>query len=163
MIQEVQIFSIEALKSLPGHVTRRSADDVQQKQVRVEREGRHCGATGIFSWFRTVGPTDVQILHGSRLGPAWDNGLVAGNFNSGLLWLHRLNEARDGLVYTHAGLADLVDDRPSGTTEPVGTEAQELLWGRGFGASFASPFGVPPSTQFTSVSISPSDSDRSFL
>ncbi|MFN0011642.1 MAG: PQQ-dependent sugar dehydrogenase [Phycisphaerales bacterium] len=96
----------------------------------------------VFSWFRTVGPTDVQVLHGSRLGPAWDNGLVAGNFNSGFVWLHRLNETRDGLVYTHPGLADRVDDRTNGTAEPVGTEAAELLWGRGFGALFAGALAV---------------------
>ncbi len=95
-----------------------------------------------FAWYRTVGPTDVQVLWGSRLGPAWDDGLMAGNFNSGLLWLHRLNEARDAFVYTHPGLADRVDDRPSGLAEPVGTEAEELLWGRGFGASFAGALAI---------------------
>ena len=96
----------------------------------------------VFSWYRTVGPTDVQTLWGSRLGPAWDDGLMAANFNSGLLWLHRMNATRTALVYTHPGLTDLVDDRPSGATEPVGTEAAELLWGRNFGGSYSGALAI---------------------
>ncbi len=89
-----------------------------------------------FAWFQTTGVTALHFLHGSALGPAWDDSLIVGNFNTGFLWRFRLNAQRTALVTSHPGLADRVDDRVSFTTNPIGTEAAELLWGRTFNPLF---------------------------
>lgn len=90
-----------------------------------------------FSWWRTVGVTGIAHLHGSALGEAFDDAIIVGNFNTGYLWLLRLNPARDGFVLQHPGLAGRVDDRSSFTADPVGTPAQELLLGTGFGGVYS--------------------------
>lgn len=103
-----------------------------------------------FAWFQTTGVTALHFLAGSALGPAWDDALAVGNFNTGFLFLFRLNEARDGLRFTHPGLQDRVDDRVSFATNPIGTEAAELLWARalnplfrGVVATCRGPDGLP--------------------
>ncbi len=103
-----------------------------------------------FSWFRPIGVTGLCFLHGSALGSAYENTLVCGGINNGFLWGLQLNEARDGMTFQAAGLQDAVDDRVTGFADPVGTEAEELLFGRDFGATFKgtlaiamSPSGLP--------------------
>lgn len=90
-----------------------------------------------FSFHQTIGITGIAFLHGSVLGPSFDDRLVATNYNTGFLWWFRLNAARTGLVFDDAGLAGGVDERPSFDAEPVGTPAEELLMGRGFGTIYS--------------------------
>lgn len=103
-----------------------------------------------FSWRNTVGITGIAFLYGSALGPAWDDVLLAGMFNFGYVWGFRMTPDRLSLALSHPGLQDRVDDRASFSTEPVGTEAAELLFGRNFGGPFVStvqatmgPDGLP--------------------
>jgi glucose/arabinose dehydrogenase len=95
-----------------------------------------------FAWFSCVGVTGLHFLHGSALGASVDDRVVIGNFNTGFLWWHRLNASRTGFEYVNPGLADRVDDRASFSTNPVGTEAAELLLGRNFGAFFQGAIAV---------------------
>lgn len=85
-----------------------------------------------FSWLGTVGITAIRHLYASALGSAFNDAVLVGNVNTGNLWLFRLNGARDGFVFANPGLNDLVND--SGAfTNPLTTEAAELLAGTGFG------------------------------
>jgi len=90
----------------------------------------------LFSWHLTIGVTGIEFLHGSALGPAYDDALLVGGFNAGTLWLFRLNTQRDGLVLSTPGLQDAVDDRNNPLQPPIGTEAEEVAVGFGFGGIY---------------------------
>lgn len=89
-----------------------------------------------FAWFQTQGVTSIHFLAGSALGPAWDDGVIVANYNTGYVWLFRLDGERRGFVLNNPGLRDRVDDRVSFLANPIGTEAAELLWGRNFNPPF---------------------------
>ncbi|MEC9373093.1 MAG: PQQ-dependent sugar dehydrogenase, partial [Planctomycetota bacterium] len=86
-----------------------------------------------FTWLDTIGVTALHFAHGSYLGPAFDDLVLFGAFNHGFVWAMRLNAARDGFTFLSPDLQDLVDDRTNTQSDPVGTEAEELLFGRDFG------------------------------
>jgi len=90
-----------------------------------------------FSWLDAAGVTGIEFLYGSALGEAYDDLVLVGQVNDAWLWGFRLNEARDGFVFEAEGLQDLVDDRGSSSDDPIGTEAEELLFGTGFGGPMA--------------------------
>ena len=103
-----------------------------------------------FSWLDTFGITAINFLHGSTLGPAYDDIVLVGMINNGFLFGLELNPARTGFVFDTPGLQDLVDDRDGSNNSPIGTEGEETLFGEGFGAFAAgilaielSPAGVP--------------------
>ncbi|MGD9689439.1 MAG: PQQ-dependent sugar dehydrogenase [Phycisphaerales bacterium] len=89
-----------------------------------------------FAWFQATGATAIHFLYGSALGAPWDDAVIVANYNTGFVWILRLNETRTGFVFQHPGLQDRVDDRSSFLSNPVGTEAAELLWGRSFAPNF---------------------------
>lgn len=78
-----------------------------------------------FSWFDTVGPTALVFLDSHRLGAGYQNDLFVGDINNGNFYRFKVNASRDGFVFSHPGLADLVADN--------NTELQELILGTGFG------------------------------
>ncbi|MGI9015083.1 MAG: PQQ-dependent sugar dehydrogenase [Phycisphaerales bacterium] len=86
-----------------------------------------------FSWVDTFGVTGIHFLHGSALGPLYDDSVLVGYINGGFLWRFQLNAARDGFVFQHEGLQDGADDRDNADDDPTGTEAEELLFGRDIG------------------------------
>jgi len=88
-----------------------------------------------FSWLDAAGVTGIEFLYGSALGEAYDDLALVGQVNDGWLWAFTLNETRDALVFEDEGLQDLVDDRGGSGIDPVGTEAQELLFGTNFGGT----------------------------
>lgn len=96
----------------------------------------------VYSFQQTCGITALAFLHGSALGPAFDDRLVVTNYNSGYLWWFPLNTARSGMALTNPGLAGGVDERPSFDAEPVGTPAEETLMGRGFGGLYSGALSV---------------------
>ena len=48
-----------------------------------------------FSFASAIGITSIQFLHGSILGPGYDDAVLIGENNNPRLWLLRLNAARD--------------------------------------------------------------------
>lgn len=97
-----------------------------------------------YSWLKPCGVTGIAFLHGSMLGPAFDDRLLVGNYNSNFVWGLRLNAQRDAFALMHPGLADKVDDRIPFSRNPVGTEAAETLLAANVppGALFAGVIGV---------------------
>jgi hypothetical protein len=59
------------------------------------------------------------------LGEAYVNNVFVGDINNGHLYRFRPNMSRDGFIFEHAGLVDLVADSDD--------DQQELLFGTGFG------------------------------
>jgi glucose/arabinose dehydrogenase len=76
-----------------------------------------------FSFAVPIGITSIGFLAGSALGTGYDDAVLVGANNTGLLYLLRLNAARDGFVLSGA-LADLVAD---------GLETALIAFGQGFG------------------------------
>ncbi|MCA3005016.1 MAG: PQQ-dependent sugar dehydrogenase [Phycisphaerales bacterium] len=91
----------------------------------------------VFSWLQTNGVTALLFLHGSALGPVFDDWVLTGNYNTAFLFRLRLTADRRAVRLTHPGLADRVDDRVPFSRNPVGTEAEELLLARNVGSPFA--------------------------
>ncbi len=79
-----------------------------------------------FSWNDTVAPTALVFLHGSMLGPAYDDAVMVGDNNTGRIYLMRLNANRDGFVFTDPQLLDLVAEDFN--------EANLIAAGQNFGA-----------------------------
>ena len=90
-----------------------------------------------FSWAVTFGITAIHVLHGSALGSSYDHLVIVGAVGHGLLWGMPLNEARTGFAFESVALQDLVDDRMNPFGDPVGTEAEEMFFGEGFGGLFS--------------------------
>jgi hypothetical protein len=84
-----------------------------------------------FSWKTCIGVTSLHFLHGSALGPSFDDALLVTCVNGGTLWLFRLNAARNDFVLQHAGLGDRADDRANPFSSAIGTEAAEIVLGTG--------------------------------
>ena len=74
-----------------------------------------------FSWKDTIGVTAIEFLHGSALGPAYDDAVLVADVNLDQLYLFRLNPSRDGFVLG-GDLADRVaDDNTEAAPLVVGT------------------------------------------
>jgi aldose sugar dehydrogenase len=78
-----------------------------------------------FSWLTPVGPTALVFMNSPRLGLAYEGDLFVGDIVHGRLYRFRVNESRDGFLFTAPGLSDLVADSD--------TELQKLILGSGFG------------------------------
>jgi glucose/arabinose dehydrogenase len=77
-----------------------------------------------FSWLATVGPTGIVFLTSTELGAQYQFDAFVGDINNGNLYRFKPNAARDGLLFSGAGLADLVAD--------TSTELDEVIFGTGF-------------------------------
>jgi glucose/arabinose dehydrogenase len=78
-----------------------------------------------FSWFRPVGVTGIVFLGSTELGAQYQFDAFVGDINNGVLYRFKPNGARDGFVFSGAGLADRVGDDS--------TELDEVVFGSGFG------------------------------
>ncbi len=87
-----------------------------------------------FSWLDAIGVTGMHFLHGSALGPAYDDLLLVGCVNDGHLWGFRLDADRECFVFESPALQDLVDDRANPLEDPPGPDGAEIVFGLGFGA-----------------------------
>lgn len=76
-----------------------------------------------FSWFDSIGVTDIESLNSNRLGERYENNVFVGDINNGNLYFFQVNEARDGFVL-EGGLSDLVAD--------TGSELAAITLGTGF-------------------------------
>ena len=77
-----------------------------------------------FSWLNTVGPTAIAFLDSVNLGAQYEDDAFVGDINNGNLYRFKPNGARNGFVFSGAGLADLVADN--------NTELDETIIGMGF-------------------------------
>lgn len=79
-----------------------------------------------FSWLTPIAPTGMAFLADTLLDADYRDAVIVGANNTGALYLFRLNANRDGLVFTDAGLMDLVADSTA--------ERNLSRWGEDFGA-----------------------------
>ena len=86
--------------------------------------GSHHYADPRFSWLDTVGPTGLAFVGSRRLGLENQNDLFVGDVNNGDLYHFEPNATRDGFVFPHAGLSDLVADNAA--------EVAAVRFGTGF-------------------------------
>lgn len=65
-----------------------------------------------FSWLDPVGITDIEFLDSDKFGPQYKNNLFASDINNGNLYYFKVNENRDGFLFTpeQNELNDLVAD-----------------------------------------------------
>jgi aldose sugar dehydrogenase len=72
-----------------------------------------------FSWLNTVGPTAIVFLDSTTLGASYENDTFVGDINNGNLYRFKPNGMRNGLVFSGAGLADLVADNNAELDETI--------------------------------------------
>jgi len=90
----------------------------------VQFQGSHY-ADPVFSWLRSEGVTDMEILNSSSLGERYDYNMFVGDINNGNLYFFTINGNRTGLdLGGIAGLEDLVADNAE--------ELNAVIFGRGF-------------------------------
>ena len=86
-------------------------------------------ADPVFSWNKTVAPTDIEFFRSSKLGDKFENNIFVGDINRGNLYLFEVNENRDGILFNMAqqksGLSDLVVNSEE--------ELSSITFGSGFG------------------------------
>ena len=97
-----------------------------------------------FTWLDTVGVTGLHFLHGSGLGAGHDDRVLVGVVNQGFVFSMRLNANRDGFLLTHPEYDDFVDDRKNPLVDPIGTPAEEIVLGTGFGTTFRGVIAIEP-------------------
>ena len=72
-----------------------------------------------FSWLNTVGPTAIVFLDSTSLGGQYENDIFVGDINNGNLYRFKPNGMRNGLVFSGAGLTDLVADNSAELDETI--------------------------------------------
>lgn len=86
-------------------------------------------ADPVFSWNKTVAPTDIEFFRSSKLGDKFENNIFVGDINRGNLYLFEVNENRDGILLNKAqqksGLSDFVVNNQE--------ELAAISFGSGFG------------------------------
>jgi glucose/arabinose dehydrogenase len=86
-------------------------------------------ADPVFSWNKTVAPTDIEFFRSSKLGDKFENNIFVGDVSRGNLYLFELNRTRDGIELN-------TDQQKSGLSDFVVNNEYELSaisFGRGFG------------------------------
>jgi aldose sugar dehydrogenase len=90
----------------------------------VQFQGSHY-ADPVFSWLRSEGITDMEILNSTSLGERYTYNMFVGDINNGNLYFFTINSNRTGLdLGGIAGLEDLVADNNE--------ELNAVIFGRGF-------------------------------
>ncbi|MDQ3837096.1 MAG: PQQ-dependent sugar dehydrogenase [Thermoproteota archaeon] len=109
-------------RDLSGLAERADNLDIDEDLVDFNGRGRYSDPE--FTWQQTVGPTGLDFLSSSALGPTYQNDLLVGDYNNGNLYHFDLNENRTQLVLG-GGLSDRALD--------PGDEVDDILFGTGFG------------------------------
>ncbi|MFZ0896441.1 MAG: PQQ-dependent sugar dehydrogenase [Candidatus Nitrosopolaris sp.] len=82
----------------------------------------------VFSWYHSIGITDIEFLKSSKLGEKYKNNLFVGDINNGNLYYFEVSESRTGLKLDYnndsKGLKDMVADNKN--------EQSEIILGSGF-------------------------------
>jgi len=86
-------------------------------------------ADPVFSWNKTVAPTDIEFFRSSKLGDEYMNNIFVGDVSRGNLYFFELNRTRDGIEFNTSqqkhGLSDFVVNNEE--------ELSAIAFGRGFG------------------------------
>ena len=61
-----------------------------------------------FSWNQTIGVTDLEFFNSTELGTNYSNNLFVGDYNTGSLYLFKINKNRDGIEFNE-NQTDLLD------------------------------------------------------
>jgi glucose/arabinose dehydrogenase len=64
----------------------------------------------VFSWYHSIGVTDIEFLKSSKLGEKYKNNIFVGDINNGNLYYFQLNDTRTGLKFNSSELKDIVAD-----------------------------------------------------
>jgi aldose sugar dehydrogenase len=56
-------------------------------------------ADPVFSWFKSIGVTDIEFLNSSKLGDKYKNNIFVGDITKGNLYYFEVNENRTGLKF----------------------------------------------------------------
>ncbi len=78
----------------------------------------------VFSWYHSIGVTDIEFLKSLKLGEKYKNNLFVGDINNGNLYYFQLNDTREGLKFNSSELKDLVADNNN--------ELSEITFASGF-------------------------------
>jgi aldose sugar dehydrogenase len=78
----------------------------------------------VFSWYHSIGVTDIKFLKSSKLGGKYKNNMFVGDINNGNLYYFQLNDTRTGLKFYSSGLEDIVADNNN--------ELSEITFASGF-------------------------------
>jgi glucose/arabinose dehydrogenase len=78
----------------------------------------------VFSWYHSIGVTDIKFLKSSKLGGKYKNNMFVGDINNGNLYYFQLNDTRTGLKFYSSGLEDIVADNNN--------ELSEMTFASGF-------------------------------
>ena len=79
----------------------------------------------VFSWYHSIGVTDIQFLKSSKLGEQYKNNIFVGDINNGNLYYLEVNDNRTGFKFSSSGLRDMVADNNN--------ELFGIIFGSGFG------------------------------
>ncbi|MFL6327769.1 MAG: PQQ-dependent sugar dehydrogenase, partial [Nitrososphaeraceae archaeon] len=102
-------------KKVMGPISRNS--DVAESQLFIFPGSRY--ADPVFSWFESIGVTDIAFLNSSELGDKYKNNIFVGDITKGNLYYFEVNENRTGLKFDNndntgsspsSGLLDKVAD-----------------------------------------------------
>jgi glucose/arabinose dehydrogenase len=92
----------------------------------VDFNGRGVYSDPEFVWqYPTIAPTALKFLNSSGLGPAYENDLFVGSWNTGYVYHFDLSKDR-----TNLALNGSLADRVANTPEEIDTNT---LFGQGFG------------------------------
>jgi glucose/arabinose dehydrogenase len=106
------------------------ASNAEEARARLTTIGNSVYRTPVFSWRRAVALTDVEFVHGNKIGSAYNGDLLLGDVNTGTIYHFDLTPDRNGLVLS-GGLADGVNDNE--TSNLRGELGDDNILGTGFG------------------------------
>jgi len=73
----------------------------------------------VFSWYHSIGVTDIEFLKSSKLGEKYKNNIFVGDINNGNLYYFEVNNNRTGLNFNPIGLKDKVADNKNDLSEII--------------------------------------------
>jgi glucose/arabinose dehydrogenase len=84
-------------KKVMGPISRNS--NVAESQLFIFPGSRY--ADPVFSWFESIGVTDIAFLNSSKLGDKYKNNIFVGDITRGNLYYFEVNENRTGLKFAN--------------------------------------------------------------
>jgi glucose/arabinose dehydrogenase len=80
-------------------------------------------ADPVFSWFESIGVTDIAFLNSSKLGDKYKNNIFVGDITRGNLYFFEVNENRTGLRFDND---NMVSSSSSGLLDKVADNKNEV-------------------------------------
>jgi glucose/arabinose dehydrogenase len=83
-------------------------------------------ADPVFSWFKSIGITDIAFLNSSKLGDKYKNNIFVGDITRGNLYFFKVNENRTGLRFDDNGGNSQQSSSSSGLLDKVADNKNEV-------------------------------------